>query len=161
MIFTGFAELTIDAKQRLAIPAKFRSLLDPARDGDAFYCIPWPGHGLMLFTQPMFRQFASQAEGTLTPGEDEQEFETSFFGLTERLELDSAGRITIPKLHLELTKLPSEVVVVGARYRLEVMDRAAWAAGMQGRFEKLAQRARNFRAGGRNGDGETGEKTNG
>jgi len=160
MIFTGYSELTIDAKQRLAVPSKFRALLDPQRDGNAMYCIPWPGHGLMLFTEPMFQQFASQAEGTLTPGEDEQEFETSFFGLTERLELDSAGRISIPKLHLELTKLPSEVVVVGARFRLEVMDRAVWMAGMQGRFERLALQARKFK-GGRPADGATGEKTSG
>ncbi len=161
MIFTGFAELTIDAKQRLAVPSKFRSLLNPETDGKAFYCIPWPGHGLMLFTEPMFNQFASQAEGTLTPGEDEQEFETSFFGLTERLELDSAGRISIPKMHLELTKLPSEVVVVGARYRLEVLSRGMWAAGMQGRFERLAIQARKFRGNGRREDGATGEKTSG
>jgi DNA-binding transcriptional regulator/RsmH inhibitor MraZ len=117
-------------------------MLDAERDGTAWYCIPWPGNGLMLFTEPMFAAFASREEGTLTPDEDEQEFETSLFGLTERLEMDSAGRITIPKLHLELTRLGSDVVVVGSRYRLEVRDRATWTTGIQGRFERLALRAR-------------------
>lgn len=160
MIFTGFAEISIDAKQRLAVPSKFRSLLDPQKDGNAFYCIPWPGQGLMLFTEPMFNQFSRSAEGTLAPGEDEQEHETSFFGLTERLELDSAGRISIPRLHLELTKLPSEVVVVGARTRLEVLDRATWNAGIQARFEKLALQARKFRNPAHPAGGETATRTN-
>ncbi|MBI1191372.1 MAG: hypothetical protein GC200_11915 [Tepidisphaera sp.] len=145
MIFTGFAELTIDAKQRLAIPAKFRALLNPERDGNAWFCIPWPGQGLMLFTEPMFNQLASRGEGTLTPGEDEQEFESSLYGLTERLEMDSAGRITIPKLHTELTKLGNDVVVVGSRYRLEVKDKATWTAGISGRFERLALQARRLK----------------
>lgn len=156
VIFTGFSELTIDAKQRLAIPSKYRSQMEDTPDGKALYCIPWPGNGLMLFTPPMFAQFASQAEGTLTPGEDEQEFETSLFGLTERLEMDSAGRISIPRLHLELTKLGTEVVVVGSRYRLEVRDRAAWTTGIQGRFERLALQARRATTNGRPGaDGGT------
>lgn len=153
MIFTGFSEITIDQKQRLAIPAKYRSQLDPSRDGAAWYCIPWPGQGLMLFTEPMFNEFASTAQGTLTPGEGEQEFETSLFGLTERLEMDSAGRITIPRLHMELTKLSSDVVVVGSRYRLEVRDRATWTTGLQARFERLALLARNTKITGGAGDG--------
>lgn len=161
MIFTGYSELVIDAKQRLAVPSKFRALLNPETDGNALYCVPWQGGGLMLFTEAMFEKFASRAEGTLTPGEEEQEFETTFFGLTERLELDSAGRISIPKLHLELTNLPSEVVVVGARTRLEVLDRAKWKAGMAGRFERQALLAKKLRGSGPREGGATGERTSG
>ena len=40
MIFTGYYEHTIDAKHRLAIPAKFRSRLDPQRDGTALVMVP-------------------------------------------------------------------------------------------------------------------------
>lgn len=145
MIFTGFAEITIDAKQRLAIPAKFRALLNPATDGNAWFCIPWSGQGLMLYTEAMYHQLASRAEGTLTPGEDEQDFESSLFGLTERLEMDSAGRITLPKLHTDLTRLTSEVVVVGSRYRLEVKDKATWIGGIQGKFERLPLQAQRLR----------------
>ncbi|MFA6046173.1 MAG: hypothetical protein WC718_14410 [Phycisphaerales bacterium] len=145
MIFTGFAEITIDAKQRLAIPAKFRGLLNPATDGNAWFCVPWSGQGLMLYTEAMYNQIAGRAEGTLTPGEDEQDFESSLFGLTERLEMDSAGRITLPKLHTDLTKLTNEVVVVGSRYRLEVKDKAAWTAAIQGKFERLPLQAQRLR----------------
>jgi MraZ protein len=160
MIFSGFAEATIDAKQRLAVPSKFRARLDPDRHGKAFYCVPWQGGGLMLFPEKTFEMFAQQAEGTLTPGEEEQEFETTFFGLAEYLEMDSMGRIVIPRQHLELTRLPNEVVVVGARTRLEVLDRTAWKAQMPARFERQALLARRLRNSARLGDGATGERTN-
>jgi len=160
MIFTGYSELTIDAKQRLAVPSKFRAMMEAGGGASVLYCVPWQGGGLMLFPEAMFEAFASKAEGTLTPGEDEQEFETTFFGRTERLELDSAGRVTIPRQHLELTRLPTEVVMVGARTRLEVLDRAVWKAGMAGRFERKALLARKLRGSARPEDGATGARMN-
>jgi len=137
MIFTGHAELTIDAKGRLAIPAKHRALLRPERDGTAWYCVPWSGHRLMLYTEARFVELAERGEATLTPGDEEAGVQANFFGLTERLEMDSAGRINVPRLHLELTKIGTEVAIIGSGRRLEVWDQKAWTAGLEGRFEAL------------------------
>ena len=53
-------------------------------------------------------------------------------------EMDAAGRITLPKLHLDLAGLTNrDVVIVGARNRLEVRDRATWRAGAADRFSRL------------------------
>ncbi len=46
MLFTGKPELSIDAKQRLAIPAKTRTMLDQARVGNALYVI-WGANGVL------------------------------------------------------------------------------------------------------------------
>ena len=137
MIFTGSAELTIDAKGRLAIPAKFRSLLRPERDGTAWYCVPWRKHLLMLFTEARFQELAEKGPATLMPPAQQAEAQADYFGFTERLEVDSAGRINIPQLHLELTELGKDVVMVGAGPRLEVMDRATWQKDLRDRFSKL------------------------
>lgn len=138
MLFTGHSEHTIDAKQRLAIPAKYRNQLKPERDGAAWYCVPWPGGVLRLYTERKFEELADQAPQNLIPGEDEADLESRFFGFAERLEMDGQGRIAIPKLHLDLAGLTNpEVVIVGARNRLEVRDRAAWLAGQQESFAKL------------------------
>ncbi len=137
MLFTGHAELTIDAKQRLAIPAKYRAQWDEARDGKAWYCVPWPGGVLRLYTESRFAALAERGEHTLTPGQDEADLEADLYGFAERVEMDSAGRIVIPRAHLELARLCTEVVVIGARNRLEVRDRAAWTATTAERFNKL------------------------
>lgn len=138
MLFTGHSEHTIDAKLRLAIPAKYRSQLDPKRDGEGWYSVPYPGGVVRIYTAARFEQLAESAPDSLTPGEDEAELDSALYGLAERLEMDSAGRITLPRRHLDLAGLTSsDVVVVGARNRLEVHDRARWLAGQQDRFARL------------------------
>lgn len=137
MLFTGHAELTIDPKQRLAIPAKYRSQWSEERDGLAWFCVPWSARQIRLFTEKTFEHLAAQCSNSLTQAMDEAELDADLFGFAERLELDSAGRLTIPKLHLQMTQLGTDVVVVGARNRLEIRDRAAWTATIPERFARL------------------------
>ena len=137
MLFTGQSEHSIDAKQRLAIPAKYRNQWDAARDGGAWVCIPWPTGHLRLYTESTFAALARQGEMSLTPDEDLAELQTTLFGLAERLEMDSAGRVIIPQQHLKLAGIGAEVSVVGAGDRLEVRNRGQWTAAAASRFEAL------------------------
>lgn len=137
MLFVGNSEHSIDAKQRLAVPAKFRNGWDTQKDGTAWYCIPWPTGHLRLYTEGQFREMAEAQQSSLTPAEEEAGLDTTMYGLAERLEMDSTGRITIPKTHLEMTGIGTEVVVVGARARLEIHDKGRWAATLGDRFKQL------------------------
>lgn len=157
MLFTGQAEITIDAKLRLAIPAKFRgSKPGPKPKGteagggsggeegttgeslSAWYCVPWPvGSLLRLYPEEAFHRLAQSPDDSLIPNQDLADFEASFFGSAERLDMDGTSRVRLPKWHLDLVGMPSEVVVVGARNRLEIRDRAAWMASQTERFSQL------------------------
>ncbi len=137
MLFVGNSEHTIDAKQRLAVPAKFRNGWDVQKDGNAWFCIPWPTGHLRLYTEGQFREMAEAQQSTLTPAEEEAGLDTTMYGLAERLEMDSTGRITIPKTLLEMTGIGTEVVVVGARVRLEIHDKGRWAETLAARFKQL------------------------
>jgi MraZ protein len=138
VLFTGHSEHSIDSKGRLAIPAKYRNQLDLQRDGEAWFCVPWPGGVLRLYTERKFEELAEQTPQSLMPGEDEADLESRFFGFAERLEMDGQGRIALPRQHLDLAGLTgAELVIVGARNRLEVRDRAAWQAGQQESFARL------------------------
>lgn len=138
VLLTGQAECSIDAKQRLAIPAKFRQRLESAGQGPGWYAVPWPdGSILRLYPEAVFEAQAAARDDTLTPAADDAKIETALFGFAERLELDGNGRVRLPKWHLDLLGLPSEVTVVGVRNRLELHDRAAWTGGQQDRFREL------------------------
>jgi len=136
VLFTGQFDHTIDAKNRLAIPASIRSLWDPTRDGAAWYAVPWAGNLIRLYTETDFHARAASSPLTLTPDEDEAELQATLFGLAHRTELDSAGRIRLPEEMLSLTGLPSEVVLIGAGDRLEIRSRVEWE---QSKSERLAQ----------------------
>ena len=94
MLFTGTSELQIDAKQRLAVPAKYRNQWDSSRDGGAWVCVPWPtGRLLRLYTEGAFVRLSEQLASSIAPTEAQADFDASFYGYAERLEVDTAGRI--------------------------------------------------------------------
>lgn len=137
MLFIGSSEHTIDAKLRLAVPAKYRNHWVAERDGGAWICVPWSTGHLRLYTEADFSKLAESSPSTLTPDQATATLEADFFSLAERLEMDSAGRIQLPRQHVELTGLKSEVAVVGARNRLEIHDLEKWKATQKQRFEAL------------------------
>jgi MraZ protein len=128
MIFTGHAELTIDAKQRLAIPAKHRAGLTAERDGTAWYSFPSGKGKITLYTEKRFIEVAEKGDFTLTPTEAESQRASAFFGMCERIEPDSANRIVIPRMHKSISQLGDEVVMVGCGKYLEIWDKSLWEA---------------------------------
>ena len=91
MLFTGKSELSIDAKQRLAIPAKTRALLKQARVGEALYIIPGANGALWLMPERTFEEVAGQVEPTLTPAAEQMDFDELTFPEAHRLELAPAA----------------------------------------------------------------------
>lgn len=138
VLFTGQYEHTIDAKQRLAIPAPLRSRWRPDRDGSAWYAVPWlPSGALRLYTETSFEQMAQERPRSLTPVADQADLDATFFGLTERIEMDAAGRVRLPEPLLRLLGLGTDVVVVGAGDKLEIRDRGRWRESEQARLAAL------------------------
>lgn len=136
MSFIGQAEVTIDKKSRLAVPAKFRAALESGRLGPAWVSMPRGRGVLWLIPEVSFGELSAHWGGSLTPDANTEMLEKVLFSLSERVDMDSAGRVTLPRKHLDLTGLDGEVAVIGVKSRLEVHDRAAW---LEKEKEQLAQ----------------------
>ena len=145
MLFTGKPELSVDGKQRLAIPAKTRAMLEQARVGNALYII-WGANGVLwLWPERTFEDIAGEIAPTLTPAVEQMDFDELTFPETQRLDIDSAGRIRLPQDLLEEAGLGSRVLLVGVRHHLEIWDPDAWATQHRekvSRRPELAQRLR-------------------
>lgn len=139
MLFTGYSEHTIDAKLRLAIPAKHRNRWSVERDGHSWVCLPWPTGHLRLYTENYFETVGSPGKPTLTPDRDMAELEPRLFSLVEHLEMDSAGRVILPKRHLDKAGLKADVAIVGAGNRLEIHDLNRWKASEDAGFHSLPE----------------------
>lgn len=137
MFWTGNAEATIDPKGRLSIPARFRAEVDPERDGKKWVCVPWPGGVIRIYTETGFQALAASSKATLTPNQDQAKLQQLMFGLADKVEPDSVGRVQLPKTLLQRAKLEGEVVVIGAGDRLEVHDRKKWEATLEEQFDQL------------------------
>ena len=126
MLFTGEYEYTIDAKQRLAIPAELRARIDPEEHGSAFYLVPGANGALWLWPERTFEQMVGATEKTLLPGQEVMDFNELMFSQAARLEPDKAGRVRLPDRLLGLIGVEQTVVVLGVKDHLELREPSDW-----------------------------------
>lgn len=131
MLLLGEYEFTIDAKQRLAIPSEIRGALKPEIHGEGFIVAPGSNGTLWLWPEKTFEQMASALGQSLLNDEDMMEFEREMFSQSARLAIDTAGRVRIPERLLKQYELGSDVIVLGVRDHLEIVDPKQWAAQRQ------------------------------
>jgi MraZ protein len=146
VLFTGEYEHTIDAKQRLAIPADIRSRLDPKTHGSALYLTLGANLHLWLWPEKTFERMAGGYESSLLKAEEVMEFEEILYSQASRLDLDNAGRVRLPERMLAEAGLGQTVVILGVKDHLELRDPEQWKASRQQKLAKQAEimlRARN------------------
>ncbi|HSD77760.1 MAG TPA: division/cell wall cluster transcriptional repressor MraZ [Solirubrobacteraceae bacterium] len=122
MAFRGTFDYSLDAKNRLTVPAKFRAQL-----ADGVVLAKGIERCVAIWTPEAFEAYTSVALQDFHPLSREAEKLNRFFSANSLdAELDSAGRVMIPPFLLQHAGLTKEVVVTGAHNRLEVWDRGAW-----------------------------------
>jgi MraZ protein len=136
VLFTGEYEHTIDAKQRLAIPAEIRAALNPDLHGEALYLVLGANGSLWIWPERTFEHMASALERSLVPAEEMMEFEELLFSQATRLELDKAGRVNVPDRMLKQAGLGNTVTILGVKDHLELRDPQQWKAQRELRLAK-------------------------
>jgi MraZ protein len=134
--FRGTFEHTLDAKNRLTVPAKYRSALAEgallAMPLDQMPCVTiWLPEEYDSYTQDAIKELPP-----LSPGRSE--LERFFFGNSQHVDLDGAGRIMLPSFLIDHAKLAKDVVVVGAGKRLELWSKAGWGGHQPTLLERVA-----------------------
>jgi MraZ protein len=135
----GEHEHTLDDKNRLTLPARFREafaegvVVTRGLDGClyAFRRSDWAG----LVESRLSALDPLRPEG--------RRLQRHFFSGATESELDKQGRVMIPASLIAHAKLGKEVVVAGVNDRLEIWDRAAWRkelAMVEGSAEDVAER---------------------
>jgi MraZ protein len=120
--FLGQYEHTLDAKNRLTIPAKFRAQLSEgivlAKEQETCIAIR-PASAWNRFTDEMRRM------GTLWD-QDYRDFQRRYAAGAFDAQLDAAGRIMLPQALIDKAGLSREVVLVGNLESIEVWERTRW-----------------------------------
>jgi MraZ protein len=134
--FRGTFDHTLDAKNRLTVPARYRATLSDgvvlAMPVDLKPCIG-------VWRPADYETYTERALAELPPLSSRlTELERFFYGSSHDAELDSAGRIMVPSFLSDHAKLSKEVVVVGAGDRLELWDRRTWTEHRPALLEGVA-----------------------
>lgn len=124
MAFRGTFDHTLDAKNRLTVPARYRAALSEG----VVLAMPVDLKPYVGVWRPEdYERYTERSLAELPPLSARlTELERFFYGSSHDSDLDAAGRIMVPGFLGEHAGLAKDVVVVGAGERLELWDRTAW-----------------------------------
>ena len=135
----GEYEHTIDEKNRLTMPARFRQAL-----GEGVVLTRGMEGCVDVFRRADWERRVETSLGSLNPlTGDARRMQRYFFAGAHEGELDKQGRVMLPGHLLEHAKLNRDVVVAGVYDHLEIWDRAAWREHLkevEGSAEHVAER---------------------
>jgi len=122
--FQGPAELTLDVKGRMAMPARHRDLL--AAQGATKLTITKSQHGcLLVFPPAAWEAFAARV---LELPMDAIGWRRLYLGNATEVEIDGSGRVLIAPALREYAGLTRDVFMLGMGSCLEVWDKQRYQA---------------------------------
>ena len=117
---------TIDEKNRVSMPAKFRQEL-----GKKIIITPGLGKCLFIFTIKEWEKVSkklSDSEADLSfLKADQRSFNRYMFGRAAEVDIDSIGRMLIPEFLQEGIRLRDRAVIIGVKDRVEIWNEKAWS----------------------------------
>ncbi len=128
----------IDEKNRVSLPAKFKSEL-----GKKVVLAPGLDGAIFMFSLTEWEKISVKlAENSMLTA-DNRSFNRFMFGGASEIEVDSAGRILIPDFLKERANLSGKIAIIGVQNRAEIWNERAWSkynAGVEGQAETLAEK---------------------
>jgi MraZ protein len=122
LAFRGHFEHTLDAKNRLSIPTRFRTAFS---SGTVLAKTPEPC--VAIWTPETNEAIIERALSGLNPMGAEYRKASRFFqGNSFEVDLDASGRVTLPSALIGHAGIEKDVVVVGVGDHLEVWARQRW-----------------------------------
>jgi MraZ protein len=125
-VFRGIHNQKLDAKGRLALPARFRESL-AGRDQTRLVVTGWTD---CLWAYSLEEWLRVEEQIARLPSQEPEVmlFVRLFVGKATEVELDGQGRFLIGQPLREYAGLEKDVMVVGLMKRLELWDRQRWLA---------------------------------
>jgi MraZ protein len=123
LMFIGAYRHSVDAKGRVAIPARFRAQLE---DGAVVVC--WVEGCAAIFPKAAFEAMAAKFSSQPLANEDARAVTRHLFSTAFELERDAQGRVVLPATIRDWAGLVNEAVIVGAGERVDIWSPEVWAS---------------------------------
>lgn len=118
-MFNSRYECKVDAKGRLALPAKIKAAI-PDSNGSELILRQGDDGCLALYTQVEFKKLLHQI-GSLSDRDPVQRLiKRSFFESMTEVELDNAGRFLIPKTFMTWAGIDKDAILIGVGGFVEI-----------------------------------------
>ncbi len=127
-MFRGVQHINMDAKGRMAIPARQREALLSECEGQVVITIDTQTACLALYPLPEWERIEREVQGLPALNPAVKRFQRLVLGYASDVELDGNGRILLSQPLREYAQLEKRVVLVGQGNKLEVWSESLWLA---------------------------------
>jgi MraZ protein len=120
-MFIGEYNHSLDPKNRLIIPSKFREQL-----GEAFVMTKGLDNCLFVYSIDEWRVVEEKLKTLPMTNKDARAFVRFFFAGASECEIDKQGRTLVPSNLKEYANVDKDVVIIGVSTRIEIWSLEEW-----------------------------------
>ena len=124
-MFRAVTQLSLDAKGRLAIPARYRSELVSFCEGQLIVTAD-PSRCLLIYPQPAWEPIEQKLNNLSSFDPRTRSLQRLLVGNASDVEMDAAGRILVSPPLRQFAGLSKDVVLVGQGAKFELWDEGQW-----------------------------------
>ena len=127
VMFRGATALNLDAKGRLAVPAKHRDALT-VQSGGRLVLTAHPHRCLLLYPQSAWEPIQEKVMSLPSLDKQASLLQRLLVGFAEDIEMDNAGRVLVSPVLREFATLEKQVMLVGQGSHYELWSLEGWRA---------------------------------
>lgn len=124
-MFRGVAQLNLDSKGRLAVPARFRDALN-ARCSGHLVLTADSDRCLLIYPLPDWEPIEQKLMALSSFNAQIRELQRRLVGYAEDVVMDATGRILVPPALRSFAQLEKSVVLVGQGNKFELWNKDNW-----------------------------------
>lgn len=129
-MFRGVTALTLDSKGRLAMPARYREVLQ-VRAGGKLVVTADSASCLLVYAAPDWDPIQQKLMSLSSFNPRTRDLQRLLVGNASDVEMDAAGRILVPAPLRKFAGLDKDVALVGQGTRFELWDEGKWGEQME------------------------------
>jgi len=124
-VFRGINNLALDAKGRVAMPARYRERLLESCAGRLVVTIEFDPC-LLVYPLPEWEKIEEKLEALPSMNRQARTLQRRMMGHATDCEIDSQGRIRLPSILQEQAGLDKKVVIIGQGKKFEIWNESTW-----------------------------------
>jgi len=128
IVFRGFNKISIDSKGRLAVPSRYRDLIAVQAENNLVITLNPLDRSLWLYPLPEWAVIEDKLATLSDFDKQSRRTKQMMRGYASDCQLDSQGRILLPKELRSYAELTKQAVILGQGNKFEIWNETAWDA---------------------------------
>lgn len=125
-MFRGLNAITIDDKGRLAVPARYRDVIQDEADGVLVVTIDPEERCLLLYSYPQWEEIETKLGSLPSFHPATRRIQRLLIGHATEIEMDRNARVLLPPLLREYAGIDKAVMLVGQGNKFEIWGESQW-----------------------------------